>query len=77
MNCCDTYCSNYGCNQGRDCPVRIQAAKAAEVAKVGRKHLGPQALPRNAWRHHLRTAAKCMLVGWCLAAVAAFLTSVV
>jgi glutaredoxin 3 len=22
MSCCDEYCSNYGCNQGRDCPVR-------------------------------------------------------
>jgi hypothetical protein len=21
-SCCDEYCSNYGCNQGRDCPVR-------------------------------------------------------
>lgn len=22
MNCCDEYCANHGCNQGRDCPVR-------------------------------------------------------
>ena len=21
-SCCDTYCANYGCNQGDDCPVR-------------------------------------------------------
>ena len=20
--CCDEYCANYGCNQGRTCPVR-------------------------------------------------------
>lgn len=24
MSCCDEYCCNHGCNQGRNCPARIQ-----------------------------------------------------
>ena len=23
-NCCDEHCASYGCNQGRNCPVRKQ-----------------------------------------------------
>jgi hypothetical protein len=25
MSCCDDYCCNYGCNQGRNCPARACA----------------------------------------------------
>jgi hypothetical protein len=30
MNCCDQH-APYGCNQGRDCPVRANAAKVAPI----------------------------------------------
>lgn len=59
MNCCDEYCSNHGCNQGRDCPVRMQRAK---VAKIGRRDYGKEALPATAWRAYLRHLAKWMLI---------------
>lgn len=36
MNCCDTYCANSGCNQGRNCPAR--------VAHIGKKMHGPEPL---------------------------------
>ena len=29
-SCCDEYCSNHGCNQGRDCPVRIKRIAEAK-----------------------------------------------
>lgn len=30
MKCCDEYCCNHGCNQGRDCPVRIERIRIAK-----------------------------------------------
>lgn len=30
MSCCDEYCANHGCNQGRDCPVRIERIRQAK-----------------------------------------------
>ncbi len=53
MKCCDEYCSNYGCNQGRDCPVR--------VAKIGRKDHAKAALPPSPWRAYVGHLAKWML----------------
>lgn len=32
-NCCDEYCSNYGCNQGINCPVRKQMYKKEQQNK--------------------------------------------
>jgi len=29
-SCCDEYCSNFGCNQGRSCPAR-QACELPEI----------------------------------------------
>lgn len=29
-SCCDEYCSTHGCNQGRDCPVRIERIREAK-----------------------------------------------
>lgn len=29
-SCCDEYCANHGCNQGRNCPVRIERVKQAK-----------------------------------------------
>lgn len=54
MNCCDEYCSNYGCNQGRDCPVR--------VAKVGKRMHGHPALQSSLWRYWVRRAAYWLLM---------------
>lgn len=54
MNCCDEYCSTYGCNQGRDCPVR--------VAKVGRKMADAEPLPPSIWRHQLKKLAYWLLM---------------
>lgn len=58
-SCCDTYCANHGCNQGRDCPVRISASK---VARVGRKDYTKEALPPTVWRFYVRQLAKWMLI---------------
>lgn len=71
MNCCDEYCSSYGCNQGRDCPVR-----AAKVARIGRKDYAREALPRSPWRVYIKHLAKWMLI--CIAVVfaAAFIVGV-
>lgn len=30
MNCCDEYCSTHGCNQGRNCPARIERIREAK-----------------------------------------------
>ena len=30
MNCCDEYCANHGCNQGRGCPVRATMLEMGE-----------------------------------------------
>lgn len=55
-SCCDEYCSNYGCNQGRDCPAR--------VAKVGRRYLAHiDVQPPSPWRRQLRALAYWMLLG--------------
>ena len=29
-SCCDEYCSNHGCNQGRNCPARITKEEMGE-----------------------------------------------
>ena len=53
MNCCDEYCSNYGCNQGRDCPARV--AKAKPVMRAADQ------LPPSVWRYQLKRLAYWML----------------
>lgn len=35
MNDCDEYCSTHGCNQGRNCPVRIKRAQEAKSFEDG------------------------------------------
>lgn len=60
-SCCDTYCANYGCNQGRDCPVRTE-----RVARIGRKDYAREALPPTAWKRQLRVLAKWMLAVYVL-----------
>lgn len=45
---------SFGCNQGRDCPVR--------VAKVGRRTPAAKPLPPSFWRAYLRHLAKWMLI---------------
>lgn len=52
-SCCDEYCSTHGCNQGRDCPVR--------VARIGRRHPASEPLPPSAWREQLKQLAKWVL----------------
>ena len=54
MNCCDTYCANYGCNQGRNCPAR--------VATIGKKMHGPEPLSGSPWRRQLKRLAAWMLI---------------
>lgn len=56
MKCCDEYCANYGCNQGRDCPAR--------VAKVGKKYHGSEALRGSVWRYQLRRLAYWLLLAF-------------
>jgi hypothetical protein len=53
-SCCDEYCSTHGCNQGRNCPVR--------VAKVGKKLHGPDPLPSSIWRYQLKKLGYWMLI---------------
>lgn len=53
-SCCDEYCSTHGCNQGRDCPVR--------VARIGRKDYDREALPPSVWRAQMRSLAKWLLI---------------
>jgi len=55
MNYCDDYCTNYGCNQGRECPARV--AKAKPVMKAA------EPLPPSVWRYQLRKLAYWMLLG--------------
>ena len=68
--CCDTYCANYGCNQGRDCPVR-----ATPVAKIGRKDYAREELPPSVWREQLRVLGKWMLIVWSLLFYAALVVA--
>lgn len=56
-SCCDTYCANHGCNQGRECPAR-----ATPVARIGRKDYAREELPPSVWPRHLRILCKWMLV---------------
>lgn len=53
-SCCDEYCSNYGCNQGRDCPVRVATYRPVMRAA--------DPLPPSLWRIYLRYLAKWMLI---------------
>ena len=53
MNCCDEYCTNYGCNQGRNCPARV--AKAKPVMRAANP------LPPSVWRYQLKRLAYWML----------------
>ena len=54
MNCCDEYCTNYGCNQGRECPARV--AKAKPVMRAA------DPLPPSIWRYQLKKLAYWMLL---------------
>lgn len=59
MSCCDEYCSNYGCNQGRDCPVR--------VARIGRRDYTKEELPPTVWRRQVKALGYWIglaLLGW-------------
>lgn len=60
--CCDEYCSNYGCNQGRDCPAR--------VAKIGQRMQTVDPLPPSNWRAALKPLAEWMLVSTIMMIVA-------
>ena len=60
MSCCDEYCSNYGCNQGRDCPARF-----AKVKQRYPKHPQPVFVPYM--HRQLKALARWMLLailGW-------------
>jgi hypothetical protein len=73
MSCCDEYCDNYGCNQGRDCPVRRQPVK---VAKIGRKDHAKAPLPASPWRAYLRHLASAMLLTVAVMLVSAIVVGV-
>ena len=60
-NCCDTYCANHGCNQGRNCPAR--------VASIGKKMHGPEPLSESPWRRQLKILAKWMLIAICVLSI--------
>lgn len=63
MNCCDEYCSSYGCNQGRDCPAR----GPAKVAKVKSSKPRYTSTPNQAQHTaRLRILAKWMLIVWAM-----------
>ena len=53
-NCCDEHCANYGCHQGRDCPVRV--AKYRPVMKAA------DPLPPSIWRDQLKRLGYWMLM---------------
>jgi len=54
MNECDEYCCNHGCNQGRNCPVRVARVKARIPAA--------EPVPVSAWRYWiLAVVAVCSL----------------
>jgi hypothetical protein len=53
-NCCDNYCANYGCNQGRDCPAR--------VARIGQRMKTANPLPPSIWREQLKRLGYWMLM---------------
>lgn len=36
-SCCDEYCSTHGCNQGRDCPVRMRPQRGRITDEYIRK----------------------------------------
>lgn len=57
-SCCDTYCANHGCNQGRDCPAR--------VAPIGRKHPADAPLPPSIWREQLKQLGKWLLIAYAM-----------
>lgn len=65
-SCCDEYCANYGCNQGRDCPARKPVATASIVARIGRKDYAREELPPSIWREQLKQLGKWMLIVWAL-----------
>jgi hypothetical protein len=68
MSCCDEYCTNYGCNQGRNCPAR--------VANVGKRHHGAQPLLPSPWKRQLKIGAKWALITISLLFYAALLSAV-
>jgi len=55
MNYCDDYCTNYGCNQGRECPARV--AKAKPVMRAA------DPLPPSVWRYQLKKLTYWVLLG--------------
>lgn len=57
MSCCDEYCANYGCNQGRDCPIR-----GAKVARVRSRKHDRDPLPPSVTHVYLRHLAKWLLI---------------
>ena len=61
MNCCDEHCANYGCNQGRYCPVRVAKAMPAKVAKARPVMRAAAPLPPSVWRYQLKRLAYWML----------------
>lgn len=60
MTCCDEYCSNYGCNQGRNCPAR--------VAKIKQRMAAADPLPPSTWREKLCKYSRWALIAAIIAA---------
>lgn len=56
MSRCDDYCCNHGCNQGRNCPVRIERVRQAKQL------LDRDELRGSPWRRQLRDLARAMLL---------------
>ena len=52
--CCDDYCANHGCNQGRDCPARVASYHAVMRAA--------DPLPASTWRYKVKCLAYWMLM---------------
>ena len=62
MNCSDGYCTNYGCNQGRDCPVRTSKVMPAKVTKAKPVMRAADPLPPSIWRYQLKKLAYWILL---------------
>lgn len=70
-SCCDTYCANHGCNQGRDCPVRIERVRQAKA------HLDRDALRGAPWRRQMRHLARALVLTLAVMLVSAAVLSLI
>jgi hypothetical protein len=55
MNNCDEFCWTHGCNQGKDCPVRVAKYKPTMYAA--------DPLPPASWRARVNSLAYWMFLG--------------